>query len=177
MTKHDLKQLIKQVLAETTIAGQKPTPEEALYPTNVIAKQLADAMSGNPIYKNVKLSYFTSANDGGSPSVSAQFANSGDLPRDGQPYVFIGVLAPNDLYASIQDFSGKRANRQFTNVSDAVKFSKNPLSVFKGSGTSPLKGGIITKVIDFGGGSMELHITTQNGQKTKLKVTGRTDAY
>lgn len=157
MTKHDLKKLIKEVLAE----AEKLTPEEATYPSNVMAKQVYTAIKANPIYKDVRVTYLTSRSEGGGASVFAYIGQAGD----GNPYVFIAIY--NDkIRVKVSDGSTyKSASREFTNVADAIKYTKNPLSAFKASSSSPLKGATITRVVDLGEQGMELVITTKDGKQ------------
>ena len=157
MNKQQLKNLIKEVLSE----AEKLTPEEASWESNVTAKQLYSALKANPIYKGVKVSYLTRDSEGGGASV---FANIGKI-GDGNPYVYISVF-DGKIRVKISDGSTyKNASKEFTNVADAIAYTKNPLSAFKASSTSPLKGATITRVVDLGEQGMELYITTKDGQQ------------
>jgi hypothetical protein len=157
MTKQDLKSLIKEVLSEV----EKLTPEEAADPSNVVAKQLYTALKANPVYKNVRVTYLTIRSEGAGASVFGYIGKAGE----GNPYVFIDVY--NDkISVNINDsYSGKKASREFTNVADAIKYLKNPLSAFKSSSSSSLKGATITRVVDLGDQGIELVITTKDGKQ------------
>lgn len=157
MTKQDLKSLIKEVLSEV----EKLAPDEAQWPSNIMANQVFAAVKANPIYKGVKVSYLTHRSEGGGASVFAYIGQAGE----GNPYVFISIYN-NKIRVSINDDSNwKKASREFTNVADAIKYTKNPLSAFKASSTSPLKGATITRVVDLGEQGMELVITTKDGKQ------------
>lgn len=164
MTKADLKNLIKEVLSE----AEKLTPEEAAYPSNIAAKEISAALKANPLYKGVKPSYLTSRSEG---SDSGAFAY---LNIDGGGYVsfYTYDAGRNNIRVYVSRGTGgseDRASKEFTNVADAIKFSKNPLSVFKASRNDELKGAEVLSVVDKGEQGKYITLFTRNGKK----ITGK----
>lgn len=157
MNKQQLKNLIKEVMAE----AEKLTPEEAAWGSNVTAKQIYSAIKANPIYKGIKVSYLTKRSEGGGASVFAYIGRAGGA----NPYVFISVF-DNKIRVKISDgYLHTVASREFTDVDSAIKYTQDPLSVFKSSKDHPFKGATITKVIDLGEQGMELVIATKDGKQ------------
>ena len=164
MTKADLKNLIKEVLSE----AEKLTPEEAAYPANIAAKEISAALKANPLYKGVKVSYLTSRSEGSDGSAFAY------LNVDGGGYVFFSTYdaARNKIRVNVSRDTGgseDRASREFTNVADAIKFTKNPLSVFKASRNDELKGAEVLSVVDKGEQGKYITLFTRSGKK----ITGK----
>ena len=162
MTKADLKNLIKEVLSE----AEKLTPEEAANPINIAAKQIGAALKANPLYKKVSVSYFTADSEGPAGSAFAEL----NIPGGGHIFFSTyGIIDEKNIRVSID--KGERgyeghdeATRIFTNVDDAIKFSKNPLSVFKASNTHDLKGATVLSVIDKGRRQI-ITLFTKSGKK------------
>jgi hypothetical protein len=168
MTKKELKELIKEVIVE----AQKLTPEEAAYPGNIAAKEIGAALKANPLYKDVKVLYLTSRSEGASGSA---FAYLNPLNVDGGGYVFFATHADarNKIRVDVSSYisgSEDRASKEFTNVADAIKFTKNPMSVFKASRNDELKGAEVLSVVDKGKGYGKIiTLVTKDGKK----ITGK----
>ena len=163
MTKQELKKLIKEVMSE----AQKLTPEEATYPANIAAKEIGAVLSANPLYKDVRVSYLTSRSEGASGSAFAYINNA-----DGG-YVFFSTYDAPNIGVRVSKGTGTsedRASKEFTSVADAIRFAKNPMSLFKSSRTDVLKGATVLSVIDKGieGGKL-ITLVTKDGKK----ITGR----
>ena len=162
MTKQDLKSLIKEVLD----AVQKLTPKEATYPANIAAKEIGAALKANPLYKDVKINYLTSASEGASGSA---FAYINDAVGG---YVFFSTYNAPNIDVSVSKGTGTsedRASKEFTSVADAIRFSKNPMSLFKSSRTDVLKGATVLSVIDKGDMGKFITLITKDGKK----ITGK----